>query len=170
MSDAALDIRMEAPDWEALGDPEGWAGRAATAAFAELGLAAADYALDVLLTDDAEIAALNQRFRGKAAPTNVLSWPAFPLAPGPDGRPPAPPVRAPGAPPVGLGDLALAAETVAREAQSGNLVLVDHATHLIMHGVLHCLGYDHETEAQAAVMEGIERRALARIGVADPYL
>jgi probable rRNA maturation factor len=165
----SVEVIAEAGDWSALGDAEAAAERAFAALCAELGLAAEDYEVALMLTDDAAIAELNARFRGKVAPTNVLSWPALPLAPGPDGRPPAPPTRDAGAPPVALGDVALAAETVKREAGERNLVLVDHATHLIMHGALHCLGFDHDSDDQAAVMEGIERRALARIGVADPY-
>ena len=163
-----VEIVAEAGDWSALGDAEAVAERALAALFADLGLDPADYALALLLTDDAAIAGLNGRFRGAPRPTNVLSWPARTVAPGPDGRPPPPPARGTG-PPVALGDVALAAETVESETKTRNLVFVDHATHLIMHGVLHCLGYDHETEAQAEAMEGIERRALARIGVADPY-
>ena len=165
----SVEVVAEAGDWSALGDAEAAAGRAMAALCAELGLSPEDYVIALLLTDDAAVAALNERFRGSDAPTNVLSWPALPLGPAADGRPPPPPEREPGAPPVVLGDVALADGMVSREAVTRNLALVDHATHLIMHGVLHCLGFDHDTDGQAAVMEGIERRALARIGVADPY-
>ena len=165
----SVEVVAEAGDWSALGDAEAAADSALAALCAELGLEAEDYEVALLLTDDAGVAALNDRFRGSSAPTNVLSWPALPLGPDREGRPPPPPARRTGAPPVALGDVALADGVVSREARARNLVLVDHATHLIMHGVLHCLGFDHDTDGQAAVMEGIERRALARIGVADPY-
>jgi metalloprotein, YbeY/UPF0054 family len=164
----SVEVVVEAGDWTGLGDAEAVAGRAFDAVLAELGLDPSDYEVALLLTDDAAVAALNARFRGKETATNVLSWPALPLAPGPDGTPPRPPARGAG-PPVALGDVALAAETMGSEASDRNLVLVDHASHLILHGVLHCFGYDHGTEAEAEAMEGIERRALARIGVADPY-
>ena len=87
--------------------------------------------------------------------TNVLSFPANP-PPGTPGRQP-------------LGDVALAFGTVAREAESESKTLADHATHLIVHGVLHLLGYDHETEAEAEIMEALEVETLARLGIADPY-
>jgi probable rRNA maturation factor len=166
----SLDIalRIGAGDWSALPDPAELAARAAAAALDEAGLGGLDAEISLLLTDDAEIAALNGQFRGKAAPTNVLSWPGFPLAPPePGARPPAPPAR-PGET-VPLGDIAMAAETLMREAHQQNLAFGDHAAHLLVHGVLHLLGYDHGNDADAELMEGIERRALARLGVADPY-
>jgi probable rRNA maturation factor len=165
----AVDLRIAAGDWSALADPAALAARAAGAACAELGFEGRGYEISVLLTDDAEIAGLNEAYRGKGAPTNVLSWPAFPLAPGPDGRPPPPPRPGGEGAETPLGDVALAAETVAAEAAARGLDLADHATHLIVHAFLHLLGYDHGTEAEAEAMEGVERRALARIGVADPY-
>lgn len=168
MTPPHVEAVVEGGDWAALGDPQAVAELAAAAVFAELGVDGACYEIAVLFADDDAVAALNARFRDRAQPTNVLSWPTFPLAPGPDGAPPPPPAAEPGGGPAALGDIALAAGVVAREAQTRNLVLVDHATHLIMHGCLHLLGYDHGTERQAELMEGIERRALARIGVADP--
>jgi probable rRNA maturation factor len=108
----------------------------------------------VVLADDARVHELNRRFRGKDAPTNVLSFPAPPL-----------PEGAPGP----LGDVILAYETVAREAAAQGKSLAHHVQHLLVHGVLHLLGYDHETEAEAAAMEGEERRLLAGLGIADPY-
>jgi probable rRNA maturation factor len=165
----AVDLRIAAGDWSALATPEALAERAAGAACAELGLDAGGYEVAILLTDDAEIARLNADFRDKPTPTNVLSWPAFPLSPGADGVPPSPP-RAQAGEETPLGDIALAAETVAREAEERGLAMADHATHLITHAFLHLLGYDHRTEAEAEAMERVERRALARIGVADPYV
>ncbi|MDB5440814.1 MAG: ybeY [Caulobacteraceae bacterium] len=108
-------------------------------------------ALTILLTSDAELAELNSRFRDKPYPTNVLS---FPAPPNPERH---------------LGDIAIAYETCVREAQEQGKTLADHLQHLVAHGVLHLVGYDHEIEADALVMEDLERRILAGIGVADPY-
>jgi probable rRNA maturation factor len=110
-------------------------------------LAAAE--VSVVLTDDASIRRLNREFRGIDKPTNVLS---FPQAPGPL-----------------LGDIVLAAETVAREAALAKKPLEAHITHLVMHGFFHLLGLDHDTEAEAEAMEALERAALQRMGIADPY-
>lgn len=166
-AEPAFEVIREAGDWSAL-DAEAVAAAALGAAAAEAGLDLSGYELALLLTDDAGIARLNAGFRGRSAATNVLSWPALPLAPAAPGAPPPPP-PAPARPPAPLGDLALAAETVTREAASRHLALEAHVSHLIIHGVLHLLGYDHEDEADAERMEAVERRALARIGVADPY-
>ena len=105
----------------------------------------------MLLADDARLRDLNRAFRGKDQPTNVLSFPAPPH--------------------MGmLGDVALAFETCAREAQEQGKSFRDHAAHLILHGVLHLHGLDHEHgEAEAERMEALERRILAEIGIADPY-
>ena len=111
----------------------------------------ADLALTVLLTDDAALQDLNARFRGKDKPTNVLSFPAPQSA-----RP-------------HLGDVALAYGVCAAEAQAQGKPLSAHLTHLTAHGVLHLLGYDHETEAEAEAMEGLERAILAGLGLPDPY-
>ncbi len=101
--------------------------------------------------------ALNAGWRGKDKPTNVLSFPASPAA-------------APGAalPPM-LGDIVLAAETVFGEAALDGKPVEHHLSHLIVHGLLHLLGYDHETDGQAEAMEAVERRALARLAIPDPY-
>jgi probable rRNA maturation factor len=163
-----VDLRIASGDWRSLPDAAGVADAAARAALAEAGLDAARVEISLLLTGDAEVAVLNGQFRGKPQPTNVLSWPAFPLAPPAPGQaPPLPPLDA--AAVVPLGDIALAQPTIAREAAAQNLAFADHVTHLIVHGVLHLLGYDHGTEPDAELMEGIERHALARLGVADPY-
>lgn len=107
------------------------------------------------LADDAALRALNSRWRGIDKPTNVLS---FPSSPG--GR-------------LGnatmLGDIALAYETLAREAENLGVPLADHYRHLIAHGFLHLIGYDHETDAEAERMEALETRILAQLGAADPY-
>lgn len=158
-----IDILIEAPEWDAM-DLPATAAIAARAAFTELGLDPAHFALSILACDDDRIAALNTEFRGKPVPTNVLSWPS-------EHRAPASPGAAPDLSdlPDEVGDLALAFQTCAREATDGNKPLADHVTHLIVHGLLHCLGYDHEADADAAHMESLETRILARLGVADPY-
>ena len=107
--------------------------------------------LAILLTDDERLRALNGGFRGKDAPTNVLSFPA--AGPGADG----------------LGDIALAFGVCAREAAEQGKTLAAHLQHLTAHGVLHLLGYDHESDVEAEAMEAKERAILATLGVADPY-
>jgi probable rRNA maturation factor len=106
--------------------------------------------LTILLTDDATVRDLNARFRHKDAPTNVL---AFPSAPG-AGH---------------LGDIALAFDVCAREAREQGKTLADHLGHLVIHGVLHLGGHDHETDEEAEAMETLERTLLSRLGVGDPY-
>ena len=110
-----------------------------------------DGAADILLTDDEAVRELNARFRGKDKPTNVLS---FPAPPNPFGQ---------------LGDIALALGVCEREAREQGKPLADHLRHLVVHGVLHLLGYDHQAEAEAEAMESLERTVLARLGVPDPY-
>ena len=117
---------------------------------------------DLLLADDAEVQALNRQWRAKDLPTNVLSFPmldrAALLALGSDG------------PEEMLGDLALALETCTREALDMVIAVEDHAAHLIVHGLLHLAGHDHEvSDAAAEAMETLETKALALMGIADPY-
>ncbi|MCC7266462.1 MAG: rRNA maturation RNase YbeY [Caulobacteraceae bacterium] len=107
--------------------------------------------LTILLADDPTIRDLNARFRGKDYATNVLS---FPAPPNPERH---------------LGDIALAHGVCAREAAEQGKLLAHHLQHLVAHGVLHLLGYDHETDPDAEVMEGLEREILAGLGVPDPY-
>jgi probable rRNA maturation factor len=107
----------------------------------------------LLLTDDEEMKALNRTWRGKAAPTNVLSFPVGEEA------------REPGL----LGDIVLAHETILKEARKANIALSDHVSHLVVHGMLHLLGFDHMNDAEAKRMEDLERTALASLGIADPY-
>jgi len=144
------EVSLEALHWtDALGaDPDSWAARVLAAVSAETG---ANGEVAILLTDDAEQAALNREWRGKAGSTNVLS---FPAAPNPFDH---------------LGDVSLAFGTCAREAAEQDKTLSDHASHLLAHGVLHLLGHDHETDAEAVVMEACERAILSRIGIGDPY-
>lgn len=163
-----VDTLTEDARWDAAG-LAALAERAAAAVFDDLGLAPAGFQISLLGCDDARIAALNAEFRGKPTPTNVLSWPAEDLAEEPPGAEPARPAPGEAGDPWLLGDIALAYDTCAAEAAAAGKSLSDHATHLIVHGVLHLFGYDHQTEPDAAVMEGAERRILARLGLPDPY-
>jgi probable rRNA maturation factor len=114
--------------------------------------------LCVLLADDTEQRRLNSLFRGHDTPTNVLAFPAW-----------EPGMRSlPGAP-LSLGDIVLAFETVAREAAEQSKPFADHLRHLIVHGVLHLLGHDHQTADAASMMEALETVILAKLGVSDPY-
>ncbi|MBL3569428.1 rRNA maturation RNase YbeY [Rhodovulum sp. BSW8] len=125
--------------------------------------------ISVLACDDARIAILNAEFRDKPAPTNVLSWPAEDLAAEEDGEAPLLPEPDFEGEPVELGDIAIAWETCAREAREQGKAFNDHVTHLMVHGCLHLLGYDHIRPRDAARMEGIEVEILAKLGLADPY-
>ena len=149
-------------DWQAR------AGEAAAAAlaltpWAALAEAAPLVEVAVRLTDDAEVHALNRDFRGKDRPTNVLSFPQVQadlldsLTNSDDGE-------------ILLGDIVLARETCAREAAEKGISLAAHATHLIVHGTLHLVGYDHVDDHGAAAMEALEVKALASLGIANPYV
>ncbi len=105
--------------------------------------------LTLLLTGDEQLKTLNRTFRGKNKPTNVLSFPS--------------------AEPGYLGDVALAYGVTAREAKAAGKRIADHATHLVVHGVLHLAGYDHETARDAEIMEPLEVKILGRLGISDPY-
>lgn len=159
---------IEDARWQAFGLPA-LAERAGRAALEVLGLPVAGFTISLMGCDDARIAVLNADFRGKPQPTNVLSWPSEERGAEFAGEVPEPPE--PGAPedPESLGDIAIAWETCAREAEAQGKPMTDHVTHLIVHGVLHLLGYDHIEEEDAALMEGLEVRILASLGVSDPY-
>lgn len=163
-----VDIVLEDDRWEAFG-LQALSDRAVRAALVELGLAVEGVQIVVMGCDDARIAALNADFRGKPTPTNVLSWPAEDLSPDAPGAPPLLPEAGEADDPAALGDIALAWETCAREAVEQEKPMADHVTHLVVHGLLHCLGYDHVDDADAAVMEGCEVRILASLGLSDPY-
>lgn len=162
MSAPTLELDIDAvwpssTDWEAL------AARAAGAA-AQVApeLAHAHLLVSVVMADDEEVHALNKQWRAKDKPTNVLSFPMLSR----DEVLAAAQSPAPGM----LGDLILAHGVCTREAADKGIAAEDHATHLIVHGLLHLAGYDHETgEADAEEMEGLERKALALLGLADPY-
>ena len=113
--------------------------------------------LSIVLADDETVRMLNRAYRGVDRPTNVLSF-ALDEAEGPVGPDP-----------VALGDVVLAFETVAGEAEAAGLCPKDHVRHLVAHGVLHLIGYNHNEEAEAESMERLEARVLAGFGIADPY-
>jgi probable rRNA maturation factor len=157
------------PEWDSSTDWSALADRAVKAAvavsdWADLATSRLAAEVSVKFTTDAEVHALNAEYRDKNKPTNVLSFPM---------------VEAEmlevlvgaGAGEALLGDIVLAQGVCAREAAEKNVSISDHAAHLVVHGTLHLLGYDHEEgEAEAEAMEQTERRALAALGIADPYI
>jgi probable rRNA maturation factor len=152
-----IDIAIEAGAWPAEDELAALAAPTVEAVLAELDLKSADAAeLSLLFTDDAHIAELNRGWRGKDKPTNVLSFPAFEIAPGD-------PL------PAMLGDIVVAFETISSEAALEEKPFEHHLRHLIVHGMLHLLGYDHETDEEAEEMEALERRILAGLAIPDPY-
>lgn len=144
-----IEVEIEDDGWRAALAEAGTLAEAAAQAALSAGRADGD--LVILLTDDEAVRELNARFRGRDAATNVLSFPAGEGA---------------GA---HLGDLALALGVCVREAEAQNKPLAHHLSHLVVHGVLHLLGRDHEIDAEADAMEGEERAILAGLGVPDPY-
>lgn len=164
-----LDVAVEDERWNTPGLEE-LAERAVSATFRQLELPRAGYEISILGCDDAEIADLNAEFRSKPAPTNVLSWPAFELAPETAGDMPQPPPPAGQGPfETGLGDIAISFDTCAREASEQGIALEHHAIHLLVHATLHLLGFDHETDADAGLMEGLEVKTLETLDIANPY-
>lgn len=147
---------IEAGNWPDETVLEGLATRAVAAAWDNLRLKPAESELSLVFTDDASIQALNAQWRGKDKPTNVLSFPAFP-------------VKAGDQPGPMLGDIIIARETVEREALDEGKPFENHLTHLIVHGFLHLLGYDHQTEEEAEEMERRERDILHALAIPDPY-
>ncbi|MEA1940842.1 MAG: rRNA maturation RNase YbeY [Pseudomonadota bacterium] len=146
----AVDLIVEDDAWSAVAGKTRLAETAVEAACEQL----ADRrpgVVAILLTGDEAVAALNAEFRDRDGPTNVLSFPAGAHA---DNH---------------LGDIALASGVVAREAAARGIDVADHLRHLIIHGFLHLQGYDHQDDDDAEIMEDLERKALARLGVADPY-
>ena len=162
-----LEVVIEAPAWQAV-EVEALVHQACAVALDHLGLAAEAADMTVLACDDARIALLNGDFRDKPQPTNVLSWPAEERGADVAGGQPKP-VHADPDGTLGLGDIALAYETISREAGDAGKPFADHLTHLVVHGVLHLLGYDHQTEPDAVLMERLEVEILGKLGLDDPY-
>jgi probable rRNA maturation factor len=153
------DVLSVATCWDAEPDAEVVIRRAIETASASVTADVADAELAVMLTDDAGIRTLNNNWRKIDKPTNVLSFPALQ----PEGT------RQPDDPPPMLGDIAIAYETTRREAGDEGKPFDHHLSHLAVHGFLHLIGYDHETDAEAEEMESLERRILAQLGIPDPY-
>jgi probable rRNA maturation factor len=163
-----LDLVLDAdPEWDS--SSADWAAMAeravraavAASAFPQLLDGDREVELSMTLTDDEAVRALNAQWRGKDKPTNVLSFPMSEFdeleASAGDG------------PPLMLGDIVLAHGVCTREADEKAISIADHAQHLMVHGTLHLLGYDHLEDDEAEAMEALERSALAGIGIADPY-
>lgn len=160
--EATVELAIDDNRWTTHDLPE-IAERACTIALAEAGLSG-QFEISLLATSDAEITRLNEQFRAKDRPTNVLSWPnelRAPVAPGAVPPPPTDPE---------IGDIALAYETCTSEALELGRPIEDHLTHLILHGCLHLLGYDHVRDEDATMMEGLEITALEKLGIGNPYL
>ena len=141
-----LGRRPDAPGWPPLDKIEVWTNPALAALVAHMDLRGE---ASLLLSDDAKLRHLNTQFRAKDRPTNILSFPD-----GTDGY---------------LGDMAISLQRVTEEAKDQSKTFADHFAHLLVHGLLHLAGFDHETEADALIMEGLERDILSDIGIADPY-
>ncbi len=153
----AIDVLVEAGDWPPKRELQSLVAKAVVSAIADIEIAVeAASELSIVFSDDAHVTKLNAEWRGKDMPTNVLSFPAFPGA-------------VAGEIPPMLGDIVLAAETVELEARLEGKPLDHHISHLVIHGLLHLLGYDHLDDQQAEAMEGLERTALARLAIPDPY-
>lgn len=165
-------VTIDASGWRAhLADPE-WVCRRAVAAALERvapGPWLARAEVGVLLGDDPTIRELNATHRGQDRATNVLSFAAIDLIP--NATPSVPNASDSGLAcgPILLGDIVLALETARAEAETARKPLEDHVSHLVVHGCLHLLGYDHQANGEAARMEGLERVILADLGIADPY-
>jgi probable rRNA maturation factor len=149
----AIDILVESPLWRAAPDAAAVLRRAIGEACTMTGRPMDATELAIVLCDDTAMRTLNGRWRGRAEPTNVLSFPAAAHA----------------ANAAALGDIAIAYETTAREAEADGKRFADHLAHLAVHGFLHLLGYDHQSDDEADSMERLERLILARLGIADPY-
>lgn len=162
-----VDIVFEDSRWEDFG-LEPLADRAVRAAFAELGLPEVGFTLCLMGCDDARILELNGDFRGKAKPTNVLSWPSEERG-ADEGCVPELPEAGDADDPESLGDIAISYDTCAAEALAAEKPMADHVTHLTVHGLLHLLGYDHINDSDAELMQALEVRILARLGLSDPY-
>ena len=162
MPDSAIpitEVLVVAECWQNEPDAETVIQRAIAAAAGHVEADVAEAELAVMLTDDAGIRTLNSNWRGIDKPTNVLSFPAL--------QPSGP--RDPDDAPRMLGDIAIAYETMRRESDDEQKPFDHHLSHLAVHGFLHLVGYDHETDADAEAMEGLEREILAQLGIPDPY-
>ncbi len=162
------DTIIEDERWSAVAFEE-LAETAAQAVLVHLGMAADVFEIAVLACDDTRIAELNADFRDKDKATNVLSWPSEERGVAVDGDVPALPEQSFPGMPEELGDIAISYDTCAREAEAAGKPMAEHVTHLMVHGTLHLLGYDHVRDKDATLMEGLETTILGKMGLADPY-
>ena len=162
----AIEIVIEDPRWEAAGIVN-LAERAENAVLEHFGLVEYEPVTELLACDDSRIAALNTEFRDKPTPTNVLSWPSEDLSAEVAGERPHAPGERFGE--MSLGDTAIAYDTCVREASEQGKAFDAHVSHLIVHGLLHLLGYDHVRDEDATLMEGLEREILGKMVYDDPY-
>lgn len=166
MQDDLVALLIEDHRWQ--GRIEAQAATACAAALRHLGLDPGGFEISLLACDDDRIAGLNADFRGKPRPTNVLSWPSEERAPDRPGQ--RPELPEPGQDePEELGDIAIAYETCQAEAEAAGKPFDAHLRHLLVHATLHLLGYDHETDEDADLMEGTEAEILVSLGDPDPY-
>lgn len=163
-----VETLIEDARWQSVG-LAALAEKSARAVMEDQALPETGFAISLLGCADARIADLNADFRGKPQPTNVLSWPSDERGAATDGVAPARPCPGPADMPEELGDIAIAWETCTREAEEQGKPVEAHVTHLLVHGVLHLLGYDHVRDGDAALMEGAEIRILAKLGLKNPY-
>lgn len=159
------EVMLEERRWREV-DLAALAERAGQMTLSHLGLDPAEFEISILACNDARIAALNADFRGKPQPTNVLSWPSAERGAARAGAEPELPQTGADAE---LGDIAIAFETCTAEAAAGGKQLAEHVSHLIVHAVLHLLGYDHIRDADATLMEAHEIAILGKLGMANPY-
>lgn len=149
-----IDIAIEAEAWDSFEDPFGLAGIVIGQTISQSGVKLAEGAeVSIVLCDDAFIVDLNRKWRQIDKPTNVLAFPSG----GPIASTPV------------LGDIVIAFETASKEAEELGKPLRDHVAHLLAHGFLHLIGYNHIRDADAEAMEALERSVLARLGIEDPY-
>ncbi len=160
-----LELTVEDNRWQGL---EALSHKAISAVLTFVELDSEVCEVSVLGCDDARIADLNTEFRGKPSATNVLSWPAEDLAPEEPGQEPVSP-EPDFTGEIPLGDIAISFDTCAREAAEAGKAMDDHVIHLLVHGTLHLLGYDHIRDPDATLMEGIEVEILGKLGIDDPY-
>ncbi|SSC70355.1 unnamed protein product [Ciceribacter sp. T2.26MG-112.2] len=157
-----IQIAIEAEGWAQEAELESLAGKVLETAAEYLRseekqlFPAMPIEVSLVFSNDEQVRAVNAEWRGQDKPTNVLSFPAFPLVPG-------------GKPGPMLGDIIIARETVEREAVDLEKSFTDHLTHLMVHGFLHLFGYDHMDGEEAEIMESLETRILASLGLSDPY-
>lgn len=157
-----LDVLIPVAAWQtAVPDVEALCRRTAAAAFARVWRDRRPAEASLLLADDAQVQALNRDYRGRDEPTNVLAFAAL------EGGHPTIGEDISG--PLVLGDVVIAHETTMTEAARDGKTPADHLCHLVVHGILHLLGYDHQSEEEAVTMEALEVRILATLGVTDPY-